>query len=75
MIAGITGGVGCGKSTAARVLESRGFRRLDSDQIVREQVLTEPEIIAALHARYGDAVERMVSWHQGWRRAPMRKLG
>ena len=56
MNAGITGGVGCGKSTAARALESRGFRRLDSDQIVREQVLTEPEIIAALRARYGDAV-------------------
>jgi dephospho-CoA kinase len=56
MIAGITGGVGCGKSTAARALESRGFRRLDSDQIVREQVLTEPDIIAALRARYGNAV-------------------
>jgi dephospho-CoA kinase len=56
MIAGITGGVGCGKSTAARAFESRGFRRLDSDQIVREQVLTDPAVIASVRARYGDAV-------------------
>jgi dephospho-CoA kinase len=56
MIAGITGGVGCGKSTAARALEVRGLRRLDSDQIVREQVLTDPAVIAALRARYGDSV-------------------
>src|SRR5687768_2070500 len=56
MIAGITGGVGCGKSTAARAFESRGFRRLDSDQIVREQVLTDPAVIASVRTRYGDAV-------------------
>jgi dephospho-CoA kinase len=53
MIAGITGGIGCGKSTAARLFEARGFRRLDSDQIVREQVLVEPEVVAAIGARYG----------------------
>lgn len=56
MIAGITGGVGCGKSTVARMLERRGFRRLDSDQIVRERILREPDVVAALRARYGDAV-------------------
>jgi dephospho-CoA kinase len=56
MIAGITGGLGCGKSTAARALEARGLRRLDSDRIVREQVLTSPVVIAALEARYGEPV-------------------
>ncbi|MGH7944295.1 MAG: dephospho-CoA kinase [Opitutaceae bacterium] len=56
MIAGITGGLGCGKSTAGRALAARGFRRLDSDQIVREQVLEDPAVIAAVRARYGDAV-------------------
>jgi dephospho-CoA kinase len=56
MVAGITGGLGCGKSTVARALEARGFRRLDSDQIVREQVLTAPDVIAALRERYGGAV-------------------
>ena len=56
MIVGITGGVGCGKSTAARAMEARGFRRLDSDQIVREQILTDPAVIAVLRTRYGDEV-------------------
>ena len=56
MIAGITGGVGCGKSTVARALAARGFRRLDSDQIVREQVLTDPEVLTALRARHGETV-------------------
>jgi dephospho-CoA kinase len=56
MIVGITGGVGCGKSTVARALEKRGFRRLDSDLIVREHVLVQPGIIAALRGRYGDDV-------------------
>ena len=56
MTAGITGGMGCGKSTVARALEARGFRRLDSDWIVREQVLAMPDIVAALRARYGEKV-------------------
>ena len=56
MIAGITGGMGCGKSTVAKALEARGFRRLDSDWIVREQVLAMPDIVAALRARYGEKV-------------------
>lgn len=56
MIAGITGGLGCGKSTVGRALERRGFRRLDSDLIVREQVLIDPAIVAAVHERFGDVV-------------------
>ena len=55
-MAGITGGVGCGKSTAARAFERRGFRRLDSDQIVRDEVLTDPAVMASVRTRYGDAV-------------------
>ena len=53
MIAGITGGLGCGKSTVARMLETRGFLRLDSDRIVREQVLLDPGVLSALRERYG----------------------
>jgi dephospho-CoA kinase len=56
MIAGITGGLGCGKSTVARLLEQRGFRRLDSDAVVREHVLTAPDVVAALRERYGTKV-------------------
>jgi dephospho-CoA kinase len=56
MIIGITGGLGCGKSTVARLFEARGFRRMDSDELVREKVLAAPEVVAALRARYGPAV-------------------
>jgi dephospho-CoA kinase len=57
MIAGITGGMGCGKSTVARLFERHGFRRLDSDQIVRDQVLMQPEVVAAVRARHPEAVD------------------
>jgi dephospho-CoA kinase len=56
MILGITGGFGCGKSTTARLFESRGYHRLDSDQLVREKVLTSPQVVAALRERYGSEV-------------------
>ena len=50
---GITGGIGCGKSAAARWVEAHGFRRLDSDQIVREGLLTDPGVIGALRDHFG----------------------
>lgn len=56
MVVGITGGMGCGKSTVARAFERRGYRRLDSDRIVHETVLTDPVVLNALQARYGDRV-------------------
>jgi dephospho-CoA kinase len=42
MVLGITGGFGCGKSTAARLFTERGFRHLDADLVVREKVLPTP---------------------------------
>ncbi|HTO03239.1 MAG TPA: dephospho-CoA kinase, partial [Opitutus sp.] len=56
MILGITGGIGCGKSTAAAMFERAGFRRLDSDELVRTRVLISPEVIGALRDRYGNDV-------------------
>ena len=53
---GITGGMGCGKSTVARLMEARGFRRLDSDAIVRDRVLREPAVKAAIRERFGAGV-------------------
>jgi dephospho-CoA kinase len=53
---GITGGLGCGKSTAARFFEAIGFCRLDSDAIVRDRVLTSDPVRAALRQRHGDAI-------------------
>lgn len=45
--------MGCGKSTVARLFEHRGFRRLDSDALVREKVLRDPAVIQALVGRFG----------------------
>lgn len=50
---GVTGGVGCGKSTAAALFEQRGFRRLDSDRLVREQVLTRGEVKDRIQRQFG----------------------
>jgi dephospho-CoA kinase len=59
MIVGLTGGIGCGKSTAARALRVRGFRLVDSDVLIHEQVLTSPGIIEAIAVRYGrDVLDR-----------------
>lgn len=56
MILGITGGIGCGKSTATALFERRGFRRLDADAMIREEVLTSPAVQTALRDRYGDSI-------------------
>src|SRR4051812_48645626 len=55
MTVGITGGLGCGKSTITHLLEARGFRRLDADAIVRDHVLTSDDVMAAIRARFGAA--------------------
>ena len=56
MILGLTGGFGCGKSTAAKLFADRGFRHMDSDAVVREKVLPTAEVTAALRTRYGETV-------------------
>jgi dephospho-CoA kinase len=53
---GITGGLGCGKSSATRLLEVHGYRRLDSDQIVKDRVLVREDVREALRVRYGSGI-------------------
>jgi dephospho-CoA kinase len=53
---GLTGGIGCGKSQAARAFVARGFRPIDSDALMREEILTRPEIVRAVRDRFGEAV-------------------
>ncbi len=56
MILGLTGCFGCGKSTTAKFFAERGFRHIDSDLVVREQVLTQPAISGAIREHFGDGV-------------------
>ena len=53
---GLTGGIGCGKSHAARAFVDRGFRLIDSDALIREEILTRPEIVGAVLDRFGGTV-------------------
>jgi dephospho-CoA kinase len=45
--------MGCGKSTAAKRFEHRGFRRLDADALIREQIHPSEEFRNAVRERYG----------------------
>jgi dephospho-CoA kinase len=56
MILGLTGGFGCGKSTAARLFADRGYRHIDSDAVVRERVLTSEPVMAAIRQHFGQGV-------------------
>ena len=56
MILGLTGGMGCGKTTAAGMLGSHGFTPLDSDAIIRTVLLADPEVVAAIRGHFGDGV-------------------
>jgi dephospho-CoA kinase len=56
MVLGITGGLGCGKSTAAKFFAARGLRHVDADLIVREKVLPSDKVGVALKERYGNCV-------------------
>ena len=53
---GLTGGIGCGKSTVTRFFADAGWNTLESDQIVAELLASDVEVIAALRERWGDAV-------------------
>jgi dephospho-CoA kinase len=56
MILGLTGGIGSGKSSAARIFEELGFRRIDSDELVKTRILTRPDVIQAVSSRFGARV-------------------
>ena len=55
-VIGLTGGIGCGKSEAARYLESLGAARFDADEVSR--ALTAPGGVAlpAIREKFGDGV-------------------
>lgn len=56
MVIGLTGGIGCGKSTVAHLFEDEGFRRLDCDQIVHDLLAKDESVIRRISERFGEGV-------------------
>lgn len=53
---GLTGGIGCGKSTVGRLLEEAGFCRSDSDEIVRDLLRNDRTVIADVISHFGEDI-------------------
>ncbi len=62
---GLTGGMGCGKSTAARMFREMGFGVLESDAIVRELWETDAEVRQATVTRWGSIILEEKGGSQG----------
>ena len=56
-VIGITGGSGCGKSTATRILRGMGALVLDCDEIYHDLTHSSEALREALIARFGDVYE------------------
>ena len=56
MKVGLSGGIGCGKSTVLGFFREAGWRTVDSDAVVCELLATDAEVQAQLRSRWGEAV-------------------
>ena len=56
MLIGLTGGIGSGKSTVARLFAERGAHIIDADQIARDVVEPGSPVLAALVAQFGPSI-------------------
>lgn len=56
MVIGLTGAIGCGKSTVGRLFSDNGLSRIDCDEIVRELLASDPEVISAVVEALGPSV-------------------
>jgi dephospho-CoA kinase len=56
MKVGLSGGIGCGKSTVLGFFREAGWRTIDSDAVVRALLVTDSEVQAQLRSRWGEAV-------------------
>ncbi|MBR2796482.1 MAG: dephospho-CoA kinase [Clostridia bacterium] len=54
-VIGLTGGIGCGKSEAARFLENLGAAHLDADAVSRALTAENGEALADIRRVFGDA--------------------
>jgi dephospho-CoA kinase len=53
---GLTGGIGCGKSTVVRLFKDAGWRTVETDAIVRELLGADAQVLAQLRERWGGAI-------------------
>ena len=58
MIFGITGGTGCGKTTALKAIEALGGTVLDCDAIYHELLKTDKSLLDAIENRFPGVVEK-----------------
>jgi dephospho-CoA kinase len=58
LIIGLTGPIGCGKSTVAAMLGELGGVVIDADDLVREVTAPGQPTLVAIEARFGEAVVR-----------------
>ncbi len=56
LVIGLTGGMGAGKSTVARLLAEHGAHVIDADEIAREVVASGEPALAAIVEEFGDGV-------------------
>ncbi|HEX5937268.1 MAG TPA: dephospho-CoA kinase, partial [Actinomycetota bacterium] len=58
LLVGLTGGIGSGKSTVARLLDRRGAVVIDADQLAREAIAAGTEGFDLVVAAFGRGVVR-----------------
>lgn len=55
LVIGLTGGIGCGKSTAARAFAELGAAVIDTDEIAHQLTIPNSPVLAAIFSRFGEA--------------------
>jgi dephospho-CoA kinase len=58
VLVGLTGSIGSGKSTVADMFQEAGIPVLRADDIARELMASDPEMIAAIKREFGEAAYR-----------------
>lgn len=62
---GLTGGIGCGKSTVSQMLKDSGFPIIDADIISKDVLKKYPEILEKVRIEFGD---NFFDWRGEFRR-------
>jgi dephospho-CoA kinase len=58
---GLTGGMGCGKSEALRIFETKGWHTLSADAIAHKLMAEDPEVQAALMENFGTLEKKAIA--------------